>query len=268
MGVSLDQIGGEAAAAEYVRRALTTIYEVGTGIASHVFWFTYRFPPTAGEPGRDYGIIAPGGARRPAWAAFADETRRIGDLPPRMPMPPSLTRVEFAPAALAPGEVLRVRITVENNSDEPLTTQDPPPDFVYEEGDSYLSRGFVEQAGAVRVGVDFDGRSGIDHPYRWGLGGTLQPGESATITGGIRLRTPQARTYWAGLAREQIAWLVSRQGMQTIRVAAPGPSPDELRRQVAALQAQAAGLQEQIARTNQENERLRAAIGRIKELLA
>jgi hypothetical protein len=184
-----------------------------------------------------------------------------------MPMPPSLTRVEFAPAALAPGEVLRVRITVENDSDEPLTTQDPPPDFVYEEGDSYLSRGFVEQAGAVRVGVDFDGRSGIDHPYRWGLGGTLQPGESATITGGIRLRTPQARTYWAGLAREQIAWLVTRQAMQTIRVSAPGPSPDELRRQVAALQAQAASLQEQITRTNQQNEQLRAAVGRIKQLL-
>ncbi|MBI5877099.1 MAG: hypothetical protein HZB53_05555 [Chloroflexi bacterium] len=267
IGVSLDQIGGESAAAEYVRQALTAVYDVGSDVASHVFWFTYRFPATPHEPGRDYGLVSPDGARRPAWSAFAGETRRIGGLPPRLPLPPSLTGVELAPATMTAGQVLNVSITVKNDSDDPLLTQDPPPGFVYEEGDSFESRGFTEQPGAVRVAVDFDGHDGLDHPYRWGLGRTLQPGETVTVTGGIRLRTPQSRTYYAGLVREHIAWLVSRQGMQTIQVGTTGPTRDELQRQISALQAQISQLQARITQTRQESERLTAAVAEIKRLI-
>ncbi|MCL4395021.1 MAG: hypothetical protein M1482_09510 [Chloroflexi bacterium] len=131
-----------------------------------------------------------------------------------------ITRVSITPATLNAGQVLNVSITVTNNTANPLTTQGPDPGFVYDEGDTVQTRGFSEQRGACRVGIDFDGRTGIDHPYRWGLGTPLGAGSSAAITGAIRLRTPQTINYWAGLVDEQIAWLQDGQGKLAVAVGA------------------------------------------------
>jgi hypothetical protein len=116
------------------------------------------------------------------------------------------------------GQIVTVNITVRNNGDLPLQTQGPNPDFQYEEGETFYSRGFPDTQGAFRVGVDFDRRTGIDHPYRWGLGAPLAPGQSTTITGTIRLKNPQSQNYWAGLVQERVAWIVDRQGTQGITV--------------------------------------------------
>lgn len=133
-----------------------------------------------------------------------------------------ITQVTLTPTTLNAGRLLNVSITVVNNTNGPLPTEGPDPGFVYNEGDTFYTRGFPDQNGAFRVGIDFDGHSGIDHPYRWGLGAPLAPGQSATITGAIRLKTPRAINYWAGLVREQIAWLQDNQGRQTVTVnAAP-----------------------------------------------
>jgi hypothetical protein len=129
-----------------------------------------------------------------------------------------IEKVTFSPTSLNPGDVLNVSITVSNDTAETLTTQEPNPGFVYDEGETFYTRGFPDVRNAFRVGVDFGGRTGIDHPYRWGLGAPLAPGQSATITGAIRLRTARTIKYWAGLVREQIAWLEDRQGEQTITV--------------------------------------------------
>ncbi|MBM3128617.1 MAG: DUF2961 domain-containing protein [Chloroflexi bacterium] len=130
----------------------------------------------------------------------------------------TITNATLAPTTLNTGGLLSVSITVRNDSTETLQTQGPNPGFIYDEGDTFRSRGFTETHGSFRVGIDFDGRTGVDHPFRWGLGAPLVPGESATITGAIRLRTTRAVKYWAGLVREQIAWLQDRQGEQTIAV--------------------------------------------------
>ena len=129
-----------------------------------------------------------------------------------------IENVTFSPTTLGSGELLNVSITVFNGTTETLPTQGPDPGFVYDEGDTFRSRGFTETNGTFRVGVDFDGRTGIDHPYRWGLGAPLAPGETVTITGAIRLRTGQMVKYWAGLVREQVAWLQDRRGEQIITV--------------------------------------------------
>ncbi len=129
-----------------------------------------------------------------------------------------ITNVTFTPTTLNAGELLNVSITVRNNSGETLQTQGPNPGFTYDEGDTFYTRGYAETHNSFRVGVDFDGCTGIDHPYRWGLGAPLAPGETRTITGAIRLRTARALRYWAGLVREQIAWLQDFQGAQTITV--------------------------------------------------
>jgi hypothetical protein len=116
-----------------------------------------------------------------------------------------------------------VSITIKNDSLAAVATQGPDPGFVYQEGESFYTRGFPDVAGAVRVGVDFDARSGVDHPYRWGLGAPLAPGESRTITGVIRMTSEQSapRNYWAGAVQERVAWLNDRSGVTTIQVKQP-----------------------------------------------
>jgi len=133
---------------------------------------------------------------------------------------PVLSDVSFAPVSVPPGQLLNVSITVHNNNTQTLPTQSPAPGFVYDEGDTFYSRGFADTPGAFRVGVDFDGRASsvIDHPYRWGLGAPLAPGQSATVTGAIRLKTPRAGKYWAGLVSEQVKWIQDNEGAQTITV--------------------------------------------------
>ncbi len=131
---------------------------------------------------------------------------------------PLITQATLSPTALRVGDVLNVSITVQNNGSQTLATQGPIPGFAYDEGDTFYTRGFPEQNGAFRVGVEFEGHPGVDHPYRWGLGAPLAPGQSATITGSIRLKTPRAVKYWAGLVNEQVAWLQDNAGTQTITV--------------------------------------------------
>ncbi|MEW5720920.1 MAG: DUF2961 domain-containing protein, partial [Chloroflexota bacterium] len=138
----------------------------------------------------------------------------------------TITSATLAPTAISAGNLLNVSITVRNDSGETLQTQGPDPStssgqapgFVYDEGDTFRSRGFTETLDSFRVGVDFDGRTGIDHPYRWGLGAPLAPGETRTITGAIRLQTARAINYWCGLVREQVLWLHDQQSAQTITV--------------------------------------------------
>ncbi|MBI5651319.1 MAG: S8 family serine peptidase [Chloroflexi bacterium] len=137
----------------------------------------------------------------------------------------SLLSATFAPATVEAGQLLSVFITIRNDGDAPVPTQGPDPNFAYEEGDTFYTRGFPDVAGSYRVAVDFDGRSGVDHPYRWGLGAPLQPGETRTITGTIRVKTTGAKSYWAGLVQEQKAWIQDRIGVTGITVTAPKPGP-------------------------------------------
>ena len=99
-----------------------------------------------------------------------------------------------------------------------LTTQGPNPGFIYDEGGTFSSRGFDATTGAFRVGIDFDNRTGLDHPYRWGLGAPLAPGQFVTITGGIKMKTAQAKNYWGGLVREYVAWMEDNKGKKQITV--------------------------------------------------
>jgi hypothetical protein len=136
---------------------------------------------------------------------------------------PIITDVSFTPTTLRAGQLLNVSITIQNNTNDTLATQGPNSGFVYDEGDTFRTRGFPEVTGAFRVGVDFDGRSGVDHPYRWGLGAPLAPEQTATIVGSIRLKNPQSVKYWVGLVREQVQWLQDDQGTQLVTVK-PAPS--------------------------------------------
>ena len=58
--------------------------------------------------------------------------------------------------------------------------------------------------------------------------GWISRGKSNTsgtsVTGSIRLKTPQAVKYWAGLVNEQIAWMQDNLGTQTITVTPVSPT--------------------------------------------
>ena len=93
-----------------------------------------------------------------------------------------------------------------------MPTQGPPPGTLFQQGETYLARGFPEVRGAFRVGVGYE-RSPDDnpnYPYRWGLPDALEPGKKATITGYVKMDGSQRPTYWAGLVEELNRWHVTR----------------------------------------------------------
>ena len=109
---------------------------------------------------------------------------------------------------------------MQNVGDEMAETQGPTPGLIYNEGDTCWSSGYPAEAGKWRVGVNF----GPSFPYgayvyRWGTLRTIQPGETATVTGYIRLLTPQTQDYWVGIVREGMGWWDEGTGRTSVTVA-------------------------------------------------
>ncbi len=203
------------AVASYLTRAYGMMRSLGRDVVAQAFWFTWRI---AGE---SWGMVDDAGTRRPAWYAF----QQAAGQRPTPPGAPAITNVSLTPTTLEAGQLLSISVTVVNNSNQPLVTQGPDPGFIYNEGDNFRGLGFAESLGAIRIGVDFEGRTGVDHPYRWGLGAPLGPGQTVVVNGAIRLTSVQSRNYWAGLVREQVAWLQDNQGTQSITVNQGSPPP-------------------------------------------
>lgn len=114
----------------------------------------------------------------------------------------TLSAVEWNPTEIFNREALSVRITVKNSGTAPIPAQEPPPDFLYAEGDTYAKRGFAGTKGGVRVALGPELLASSDPPYRWGLGRTLQPGESTTITVAIRTTTVQHARFVVSLIQD------------------------------------------------------------------
>ena len=136
----------------------------------------------------------------------------------------AVVNVTFSPTTLNSGDLLRVSVTVRNIGSQLAETQGPTPGFVYNEGDTFSFRGYPEQTSRWRVGVSF----GPSFPYgaynyRWGLGQSIQSGETVTISGYIRLTSPITQDYWVGLVQEQMGWYDEGGGRTTITVTA-GPT--------------------------------------------
>jgi len=113
-----------------------------------------------------------------------------------------LSAVAWGPTTLFSRELLSVRVTVKNSGTTPIIAQDPPPDFVYAEGDTYAKRGFAGIKGGVRVAIGPELLASSDPPYRWGLGRTLQPGESTTVTVAVRAMTVQRARFVVSLIQD------------------------------------------------------------------
>ncbi|NWJ98480.1 MAG: N-acetylmuramoyl-L-alanine amidase [Chloroflexi bacterium] len=144
-----------------------------------------------------------------------------------------LVSVKFSPTILTPGNTLRVDATIKNTGTLPIETQDPAPGFTYQQGQTYETLNFAKINNKFRFAVDYSGNSGVSHPYRWGFGKTLAPGETVSITGYIKLTGKASTQYWGGIVQEYIKYFTDNIGQQTIAVqegttVIPIPTPNPI----------------------------------------
>src|SRR5207249_718510 len=124
----------------------------------------------------------------------------------------------IGPASVSLGDAVRVDVTLRNGGAEPVGTQGPDPGAVYGARDTFTSLGSPGQSGRVRIGVEVDGDGTLDHRFRWGLGGELEPQEVRTVSGLVRFDKPGPHRLWVGLVQEDVGWLQDNLGQTPITV--------------------------------------------------
>lgn len=140
-----------------------------------------------------------------------------------VPMPADPQAVDMTRLSIPFGDLLVFKLTVENYSDVPIRTTGPEPGTVYEWEQRAPSLGWMEEAGAWRVGIECQ-TSGASYPWRWSLGTLdqltavddpesgntyyyLMPGEISVVWGAIRLNRIEnlnPQNCWAGLIHEYV----------------------------------------------------------------
>ncbi len=121
------------------------------------------------------------------------------------------------------GDTLYFTTTVRNVGTVPIRTAGPfDPDDCYTMDTNRYTKGFPEEPGVWRVGVDFETNTGEDHPWRWAVGTLadldtvehngatlyyLAPGKQVVVRGCIVLdRIPPRNPFrvWGALIQEQV----------------------------------------------------------------
>jgi hypothetical protein len=78
--------------------------------------------------------------------------------------------------------------------------------LLYTEGENYDAKGYKKISGRFRVVADVEG-SENGNPYRWGLGTSLNPGESVEAVCRIAFTTKGVKKLRFGLVREQVGYV-------------------------------------------------------------
>ncbi|HQV69296.1 MAG TPA: hypothetical protein PLJ62_04520 [Thermoflexales bacterium] len=137
--------------------------------------------------------------------------------------------IKFQPFQTLPlGGAVYFTMTVRNSGLVPIRTAGPFMDTpqgneCYTMDQNRYTKGFIEEPGVWRVGVDWETNTGTDHPWRWGLGSLadldqvkspngdtlyyLAPGKQVLVRGCVILNKMQPRnpfTVWASLIQEQV----------------------------------------------------------------
>jgi len=141
----------------------------------------------------------------------------------------TLQSVTYSPVPVYAGTALRVDFVVANTGSSTIISQGPAPGYIYTEGEDFNSAGYPKLEGRYRVGVDFTGNTGVPNPYRWGLPAPLKPGQTVTVTGYIRLKSPGDWNLNASVIQEWIEY--DQQGVfpQVVKVlqVPTAPAPEE-----------------------------------------
>ena len=153
--------------------------------------------------------------------AYASTRDQIGQL---APLPSDLQAVDMTRLDVTQGDVLVFKLTVENYSDVPIRTTGPEPGAVYDWDQRAPALGWMEEAGAWRVGIECQ-TAAASYPWRWAVGTRdqltavedpesgntyyyLMPGETSVVWGGIRMSRVEnlnPQNCFAGLIHEYVA---------------------------------------------------------------
>jgi hypothetical protein len=217
--------------------------------------------------------VTPGHTTCPGDALFAlipqirqrVRERLAGAPPPPDPVKVELLNIAFDRTSVPAGELLKVTFTVRNSGSVAVEGQAPEArldpasgaynladSYVYDEGECFLGdegqsyEAFPKENGRLRVtlGPAEDGRQPPcaggtgGYPWRWGINGRLEPGQTRDVVGYLRLRSPGTLTLRAGLINEYVGYLAENAAGQTITVTPerqmPAPAAyDDLLRPVA-----------------------------------
>jgi hypothetical protein len=132
------------------------------------------------------------------------------------------------PTTIPFGGAATVEFTIKNTGDTPIETQGPDGGAVgvngwtYDEGECFANSAnssFPKEAGRLRATLGFSEDSAKvrdlcavangDYPWRWGLKQPLAPGETRTIVGAVRFRTPGTYKLEANLVNEYVRYFGS-----------------------------------------------------------
>jgi hypothetical protein len=160
-----------------------------------------------------------------------------------------LVNVQYDRTTLAAGELLKVTFTVRNNGEVPIHGQAPQAgtfddgsfnladSYVYDEGECFAGDGsdtypiYQKEGGRFRVMLGPTNRAinctaGTGgYPWRWGINGTMQPGETRDIVGHIRFRVPGTVQLQAGVIQEYVDYFGQGAAPTTINVTPERTAP-------------------------------------------
>jgi hypothetical protein len=152
-----------------------------------------------------------------------------------------LINVEYERDTVPAGELLKVVFTVKNNGapvegQAPQAEQvedvpfDPNQGYVYDEGECFLGfegqdyPAYPKETDRVRVTlgptnreIRCNGATG-GYPWRWGIDGRMESGETRAITGYVRFRVPGTVELQAGLIEEYVRYHAQNAASTTITV--------------------------------------------------
>ncbi len=128
---------------------------------------------------------------------------------------------EWSSTVVPLGQTLTFTCTVRNIGRVGVRTSGPQSGSTYTSSENFNTKGFPEEPGVFRIGVDYEGNSTArQYPYRWSLGldseltvidgeNYLMPGQTATVVGHVQIIDKPLKIapyYWIGLIHEQV-WI-------------------------------------------------------------
>jgi hypothetical protein len=129
-----------------------------------------------------------------------------------------LIDVKYEGNPALPGGTIKVHATIRNSGTATLTSQYQDSGFLYDEGESHVSRGQSGRAGAWRLGLELNGGG---YPFRWALPEALEPGRTMTVVGAVRLGGLGQREAGTSLIQEGRGVEVAGPARELVRVFDP-----------------------------------------------
>ncbi len=134
----------------------------------------------------------------------------------------ALKSVVFSPTSLKLNDLLKVEAVITNTGTAPIESQEPAPGYTYEEGQTFDTQGLEKLSGKFRFAVEYTDNQGVSHPYRWGFGKTLQPGETVTVTGFIKMKQARQIDMYGGIVEEFVKYWQDNVGTTRIQTGGGG----------------------------------------------